>query len=84
MSSEDNAVQAARQAVTNILRSNQKPALQLAGSFDQYLHLLANDVDSLLAQFAQQADPPGMEEYEAHLVKCQDAAEAVRWAILLA
>lgn len=83
MSLEDNSVQAARQAVTNVLHANQKPALQLASSFDQYLYLLANDVDALLAKFAQQADPPAVEEYETHLAKCQDAAEAIRYIITL-
>lgn len=71
-------MQAARQAVTQVLRSSQTPALQLASSFDQYLYLLANDADALLAKFAQQTEPPAVEEYEAHLTKCQDAAEAIR------
>ena len=80
MTLEDSSVQAARQAVCNILHINQTPALQLASSFDQYLHLLANDVDALLAKFAKQAEPPAVEEYEAHLTKCQEAAEAIRSA----
>ena len=78
MSLEDSSVQAARQAVTSVLRSSQTPALQLAGSFDQYLHLLANDADALLTKFAQQTEPPAVDEYEAHLTKCQDAAEAIK------
>ena len=78
MSLEDSSVLAARQAVSSILHSNQTSALQLASSFDQYLYLLANDMDALLAKFAQQAEPPAVEEYEAHLAKCQDAAEAIR------
>lgn len=81
MSVEDSAVIAARQAITQVLRLNQASAENLAGLFDQYLYLLTNDTDALLLKFAQQAEPPSVEQYEEHLSTCQAAAETIRCAI---
>ncbi len=78
MSLEDSSVEAASQAVKDILRLNQTAALQLAGLFDQYLYLLTDDTDALLAKFAQQAEPPAVEEYEEHLSNCRAATEIIR------
>ena len=81
MSLEDSAVIAARQAIAQVLRLNQASAENLAGLFDQYLYLLTDDTDALLLKFAQQAEPPSVEQYEEHLSNCQAAAETIRYGI---
>lgn len=78
MSLEDGCVVAASQAVKEVLRMNQTPALSLASLFDQYLYLLTDDTEALLLKFAQQAEPPAVEEYEEHLSNCRAAAETIR------
>ena len=80
MSLEDSAVVAARQAVAQVLQVNQTSAENLAGLFDQYLYLLTDDTDALLLKFAQQAEPPTVEQYEEHLSSCQTAAETIRYS----
>ena len=78
MSLEDGCVVAASQAVKEVLRMNQTPALGLASLFDQYLYLLTDDTEALLLKFAQQAEPPAVEEYEEHLSNCRAAVETIR------
>ena len=78
MSVEDSSVIAARQAITQVLRLNQASPENLAGLFDQYLYLLTDDTDALLLKFAQQAEPPSVEQYEEPLSTCQAAAETIR------
>lgn len=81
MSLEDSSVVAARQAVTQIMHLNQTSAENLAGLFDQYLYLLTDDTEALLLKFAQQAEPPTVEQYEEHLSTCQTAVETIRYSI---
>lgn len=78
MSLEDGSVLAASKAVREVLRLNQAAALRLAARFDQFLHLLTDDTDALLLKYAQQADPPAVDEYEAQLSKCCAAVESIR------
>ena len=79
MSLEDGSVLAASKAVKEVLHLNQAADQRLAGLFDQYLYLLTDDTDALLLKFAQQAEPPAVEEYEAHLSNCCAAAESIRY-----
>lgn len=81
MSLEDSSVVSARQAITEVLRLNQISAENLAGLFDQFLYLLTDDTEALLLSFAQQAEPPSVEQYEEHLSTCQTAVETIRYSI---
>lgn len=78
MSLEDSSVVQACQAISQVLRLNQASAKNLAGLFDQYLYLLTDNTDALLLKFAEQAEPPAVEQYEEHLSSCQAAAETIR------
>lgn len=81
MSLEDSSVVQACEAISQVLRLNQAAAKNLAGLFDQYLYLLTDDTDALLLKFAEQAEPPSVDQYEEHLSSCQAAAETIRCGV---